>query len=205
MLPGQLLGQRLPAQLGAAVGVRDVAHDVRARRVAQVARQLRGDQDVGRRGHALEGLEHQQAAQPVADDDRRRTEALHRGDDVLGVRADVERRRVGGLRPEVVAQVEGVALPAAAGEVVEVPLPDPRAAELAVDEQDRLAPRPPLGQPRFDVQAAVDDLDLVLADGPPVGRAGAGEEALGCGVVCHRSCLAYHSCGLNTSPVRALG
>jgi hypothetical protein len=64
----------------------------------------------------------------------------------------------------VVAQVEGVTLPAAAGEVVEVPLPDPRAAELAVDEQDRLAPRPPLGQPRFDVQAAVDDLDLVLAD-----------------------------------------
>ena len=62
----QLLGQRLPAQLRATVRVGDVAHDVGSRRVAQVPRRLGRDQHVGGRGHALERLEHEQAAQAVA-------------------------------------------------------------------------------------------------------------------------------------------
>ena len=113
-------------------------------------------------------------------------EPLHRGDHVLGVGLDVERGRVRGLRPVVVAQVEGVALPAAAGEVVQVALPDPGAAELAVDEQERLAARAPLGQPGLDVQAALGQLDLVLADGPAARRRVRGEEAVGGGEVGHR-------------------
>ena len=134
-----------------------------------------------------------------------RAEAVQRGDHVLGVGLDVERGRVRRLRPEVVAQVEGVALPAAAGEVVEVALPDPRPAQLAVDEQDRLAPRAALGQPRLHVQAALGELDLVLADGTArrvavraTMRSVAVRSVIG-------SARAYHSCGLSTSPVRALG
>ena len=102
----------------------------------------------------------------MADGDDVGPEPLHRRDDVLGVGLEVERGRVRGLRPVVVAEVEGVALPAAAGEVAEVALPDPGAAELAVDEQERLAARAPLRQPGLDVQAALGELDLVLADGP---------------------------------------
>ena len=130
-------------------------------------------------------------------------EPLERRDDVLGVGVERERRRVGGLRPVVVAQVEGVALPAARREVAEVALPEPRAGQLAVDEQQRLAARAPLGQPRLDVDAALVELDLVLADRTAVGRRdlGAGEDLLR--VV--SGMQVHHSCGLMTRPVRAFG
>ena len=71
-------------------------------------------------------------------------EPVERRDDVLDVRVEREGRRVGRQRPVVVAQVDRVAFPAAPREVAEEPLPDPRAGELAVDEQQRLAPRPSL-------------------------------------------------------------
>ena len=154
----------------AAVDLGDLAQLVRPGRRAQVARQLGADEDEPDDRHPLGRLEREQAAHPVADDDRRRAEPLERGDDVLGVGVERELGRVRGLRPEVVAQVEGVALPAAPGEVAEVALPQPRAGQLAVDEQQRLAPRAPLGQPRLDVEAAIVELDLVLADRPAVDR-----------------------------------
>src|SRR5690242_3050975 len=80
----------------------------------------------------------------------------------------------------MVAQVEGMALPAARREVAEVALPDPRPGQLAVEEEQRLATGPSFGQPGLDVQAAGVELDLVLANGPAVlGRdLGAGEDLL---------------------------
>ena len=127
VLAEEHLGQRLPAQLGPSVGIGDVAHDVRARRLAQLLGGLWRDQHECGHGRPLDRLEHQQTAHPVADRHRGGPEALHRGDHVLGVGLDVERGRVRRLRPVVVAQVERVALPAAAGEVVQVALPDPGA------------------------------------------------------------------------------
>jgi hypothetical protein len=105
----------------------------------------------------------------VADRHGRRAEAGERGDHVVDV--DVERQlvRVGRAGPVVVLEVQGVAFPTARREVAEVALPQPRPGELAVDEQERLAARPPFRQPRLDVQAAVVELDLVLADRTPVG------------------------------------
>lgn len=94
---------------------------------------------------------------------------VQRGDHVLGVGLDVEGGRVRRLRPVVVSEVEGVPLPAAAREVMQVALPDPRPAELAVDEQERLAAGAALRQPGLHVQAAIDELDLVLADGAASG------------------------------------
>jgi hypothetical protein len=144
VLAGQHLGERLPAQLGAAVRVRDVAHEVRAGRLAELLGRLGRDEHVGGHRGALDGLEDEEAAHAVADRDDVWPQALHRRDHVLGVQLDVERRRVRGLGPVVVPQVEGVALPAAAREVVEEALPHPGAAQLAVDEQDRLAAGPAL-------------------------------------------------------------
>src|SRR6185503_6858193 len=102
----------------------------------------------------------------------------------------------------VVAQVEGVALPAASREVPEVALPGPRSGELAVDEQERLPPRSTLGQPRLHVDPALIELDLVLSNRPAVGgwHLGSGEDLLG-GRLGHGF---HHSCGLMTRPVRAL-
>ena len=71
------------------------------------------EQDEPRDRHPLGGLEREQAAHPVPDGDDARPEALERADDVLDVRVERERRRVRRLAPEVVAEVEGVALPAA--------------------------------------------------------------------------------------------
>ena len=218
-----------------AVGLRDLAQLVRPGRRPEVARQLGRQQDEAADLVALGGLEREQAAHPVADHDDARAEPLDRRDDVVGVGVERERRRIGGLRPEVVAQVERVALPAAPGEVAEVALPEPRPGELAVEEQERPAARSALGQPRLDVQAALDELDLVLADGPAGRRRRGGRssgEAEG-GIrlsartrngrpgsprACYTSILggrgssaavdrrpAYHSCGLMTSPVTGLG
>jgi hypothetical protein len=170
----------------------------------------------------------------VADDDDPGAEPLDGRDDIVGVRVERERRRVGRLGPEVVAQVEGMPLPAATGEVAEVALPQPRAGQLAVEEQERSPAGPSLGQPRLDVQSALGELDLVLADGSTAGgRRGArssgearGESAsplepgkasgitsgmlhLGSGLVRVRSAglapWAYHSWGLMTRPVTGLG
>ena len=130
--------------------------------------------------HAFGGLQHEQATQAVADRHGVRSEAVHRRDDVLGVGLERELARIRGRRPVVVAQVERVALPAAAREVAEVALPDPRATELAVDQQQRFPPRSTLGQPRLDVQPTIVELDLVLAHRPPVrGGAAAAEDRLG--------------------------
>ncbi len=83
-------------------------------------------------------------------------------------------------------------LPTAPGEVPEIPLPQPGAGELAMDEQQRLASRAPLRQPRFDVEPAVEQLDLVLADGPAVGGRdlGAGEDLVG-------RCLGHRSLSID--------
>ena len=127
------------------------------------------EQDQPRHRHPLGRLERQQAAHPVPDDHDPGPESLERRDDILRVGVERERRGIGRLRPVVVAQVERVALPAARREVAEVALPEPRAGELAVDEQQWLAARAPLGQPRLDVDAPLVQLDLVLADGTAVG------------------------------------
>src|SRR4029079_4537580 len=100
----------------------------------------------------------------MADDHDARREPLEGRDDILGVGVERERRRVRGLRPVVIAQVERVTLPAACCEVAEVALPQPRAGQLAVDEQEWLASRAPFGQPRLDIDPALIELDLVLAD-----------------------------------------
>ncbi len=102
----------------------------------------------------------------MADRHHARSEPIDRGADVIDEALEREVRGVRRLAPVVVAQVEGMALPAATGEIAEEPLPGPRAGKLAMHEQQRLAPRATLGQPGLDVQAAVVQLDLVLADGP---------------------------------------
>jgi hypothetical protein len=106
----------------------------------------------------------------VADDDGRRPEPVQGRHDVLDVRVERELGRVRGRGPVVVAQVDRVALPAATREVAEVAFPQPRAGELAVDEEQWLAARAPLRQPGLDVDAAVVQLDLVLAHRPAVDR-----------------------------------
>ena len=184
VLADQLLGQGLPAEIRPAIGVWDVTDHVRARGLPQLLRRLGCDQRIGGHGSALDGLEDKESAETVADGHGRGTESLQGRDHVLRVRLDVEGCRVRRLRPVVVAQVEGMALPATAREVVQVALPDPGATELAVDEQERLPARPSLGQPRLDVEAPLRELDLVLADGPTAGT-GAGEEAVGGGDICH--------------------
>ncbi len=200
----QPLGERLPADQRLAVDVRDLAQLVRAGRDAQLARQLRAEQHQAGDRHPFGGLEREQAAHPVTDHDDAGAEPLEGADDVLGVGVERQRRRIGGLRPEVVAQVEGVALPAARGEVAEVALPDPRTGQLAVDEQQRLAARPPLGQPRLDVDARAR-----RARSRPCGRAGrwlggtCARARICSGVV--SGIKVHHSCGLMTRPVRALG
>ncbi len=59
-----------------------------------------------------------------------------------------------------------MSFPAAPGEVPEVSLPEPRTRELAVNEQERLPAGATLGEPGLDVQAAVEELDLVFANWP---------------------------------------
>jgi hypothetical protein len=54
--------------------------------------------------------------------------------------------------------------PAARREVAQIPVPQPRTTELPVEQVQRLAARATLGQPRLDVQAAVGNDALVLAD-----------------------------------------
>ena len=178
----ELLGQRGPADPAAAVDVGHLAELVRLGRRAQLARAAPAHEDEPADRHLLGGLERQQAAQPVADHDGRRAEPVDRRDDVVDVRRRTSARAGRPSATSSGSEVEGVALPAARREVAEVPLPEPRAGELAVDEQQRLATRSTLGQPRLDVQAAVVELDLVLADGPAVGGRdlGAGEDPVGC-------------------------
>src|SRR5262245_61064404 len=99
----------------------------------------------------------------MTDRDDRGTKPVHRGADIID---EALEREVGGVRrlaPVVVAQIERVALPAAAGEIAKKPLPCPRPGELTVNEEQRLASRAALRQPRLDVQAALVQLDLVLA------------------------------------------
>jgi hypothetical protein len=106
----------------------------------------------------------------MADNDDPGAEPPHGCRDVLDVRRERQLRGVGGLAPEVVSKVDRVAFPAAPGEVAEEALPEPRPAQLAVDEEQRLAPRTTLRQPRLDVDAAIGQLDLVLAHRPALGR-----------------------------------
>ena len=98
-------------------------------------------------------LMRQQAAHAVADDDRRPAQRVVPGDGIVDVAVEVELLEVGRVGPEVRPQVEGVPLPAALREVLEVALPDPRAAQLAVEQVQRPATRASLGQPALDVQA----------------------------------------------------
>ena len=118
------------------------------------------------RSARLGDAQRQQAAQAVAEHDRRPRQTLRPGDDVVDIGGEVELAEIGRLGPVVAAQVERVTLPAARREIAQVALPQPRAAQLAVEHVQRLAPRAPLGQPRLDVQAAVADDALVLADRP---------------------------------------
>src|SRR5204862_853508 len=114
--------------------------------------------------------------------DLRRPEPDQAGDDILDIRIEGQLRRIDRPRPEVVLEVEGVSLPAARSEVAEEPLPEPRAGQLSVHEQEWLASRASLRQPRFDVDAAIVELDLVLADRPAVRRRDlrSGEDLLRC-------------------------
>ena len=176
----ELLRQRRPADPAAAVDVGDVSQLVRLSRLTQLRGELRCHEDEAADRGSLGRLENEEAAQAVADRDGRRAQAVERRDDVLDVHVERQLRRVGRPRPMMVLEVERVALPAARREVPEIPLPEPRPGELAVDEQQRLAARPPFGQPRLDVQAPVVELDLVLADRPAVrGRdLGAGKDLI---------------------------
>ena len=187
----QALGERLPADERLAVDLRDLAQLVRPGRRAQLARQLGAEQDQPGDRHPFGRLEREQAAHPVADHDDPGAEPLERRDDVLRVGVERERRRVRGLRPEMVAQVERVALPAAGGEVAEVALPQPRAGELAMDEQERLATRAPLGQPRLDVDARAR-----RARSRPCGRAGRSSRGPGRGPGSAQA--SYRACRLTT-------
>jgi hypothetical protein len=170
MIALELFRQRRPADRGLAVDVRDLAQLMRTDRDAQVARQIGREQDERSHRHPFARLEREQSAHPVTDDDGRRPEPLQRRHDIFRVRVEGQLRGVGGSRPEVVLEVERVTLPTARGEVAEEPLPDPRAGELAVDEEQRLPAGAPLRQPRLDVDATVVKLDLVLPDRPTVGR-----------------------------------
>ena len=125
-----------------AVGLGDLPQLVRPRRRPQLLRQLGATAGRGRRSRgARRALSASRPPIPWPIDDDARAEPLDRRDDVVGVGVERQAGRVGGLRPEVVAQVERVALPAAAGEVAEEALPEPRSGELAVDEQQRPAAR----------------------------------------------------------------
>ncbi len=108
----QSLGERLPADHAAAVDLGDVAQLVRAGGWPQVARQLRPDQHEAGDRHALRGLERQQPAHPVPD--RRRSSGPSRSRAATTSSVYVSNDSVGrirGLRPEVIAQVQGMALP----------------------------------------------------------------------------------------------
>jgi hypothetical protein len=119
---------------------------------------------------------------------------LDDGHDVVHVVVEVDQGDFGRLRPEVVAQVEGVALPAAAREVRQVALPDPRPGQLAVDEQQRPASRTPLRHPRLHVEPAFGDFNLVLADRAAVGadRMRSGDVQLVGDVVAHLLSVTTH-------------
>ena len=83
-------------------------------------------------------------------------------------------------------------------------MPDPRPTQLTVDEHERPAPRAPFGQPRLDMDPALEQVDLVLADGP--GRLGPLErwmrDGQGDGFVPHGRQVPPMS---KTSPVAGLG
>ena len=81
----QSLGQRLPADEALAVDVGDLAQLMLARRLAQLERQLGAEEDESRHRHPFGGLQGEQAAHAMSDDDRSRAEPVERGDDVLGV------------------------------------------------------------------------------------------------------------------------
>ena len=151
-------------------------------------------------------LERQQPAHAVADHHRLASQRLEPGDHVVHVGVEVELLEIVHIGPEVAAQVERVALPAALREVLQVALPQPRAAQLAVDEEERPPPRSALGQPRLDVEAALLDDDLVLAHRPVVGLAaiGVGDAVATHGPEAHLV-VAYHSSGPKSRPVGALG
>ena len=178
----ELLGERLPAERGAPVDRRDVPSDLglagradRGGRLGVEQHEARHADPFGRR------LEDQEAAHPVADRHGVRADALEPGRHVVEVRLEGEALGIGRPAPEVVAEVERVALPAAPGEVAQPALPEPRSGQLAVDVEERAAARAPLREPALDVDAALLDLDLVLADraglpdgGPPDPERGRG-------------------------------
>ena len=159
----QLLWQRRPAQQLLAIDVRDLAQFMRKGWASKARGELRAQQHQGRNTPPLEGLERQQTAHAVADDDGVLAEAVDRGEDVVRVRFEGKGRGIGRLRV-VVAKREKPH--SASREVAEEPFPQPGSGELAVQEQKRLAARSAFGQPGFDVQPALRELDLVLADRP---------------------------------------
>ena len=139
------------------------AHDVGWRLGPDGIGQTRAQQHQAGDLAPLRQLECQQAAQAVADDHRGATQGVEAGDRVVDIRVQVEHLEVGRVRPEMSPQVEGVPLPAALREVLEVALPDPRATQLAVEQVQRSATGAALRQPALDVQPALLDDDLVLA------------------------------------------
>ncbi len=167
----QLLGEGLPAERGAPVDRRDVPRDLGPAGRADRGGRLGVEQHEARHADPFRrGLEDQEAAHPVADRHGVRADALEPGRHVVEVRLEGEALGIGRAAPEVVAEVERVALPAAPGEVAQPALPEPRSGKLAVDVEERAAARAPLRQPALDVDAALLDLDLVLADRPAAGR-----------------------------------
>ena len=120
---------------------------MRGRRGPHRRRQRRADEHEGVDRADLGEPQGEQAAHAVADDDRGAVERVVPRDRVVDVRLEVELLERRGLRPEVGAQVERVPLPAALREVAQVALPQPRAAQLAVQVVLRPASRPALRQP----------------------------------------------------------
>ena len=135
----ELLGQGRPADPRSTIHVGDITQLMLRGRLSQRGRRLRRDEDQAADRGLLSRLQGEKAAEPVTDDDRRLPEPDQARDDILDIGLE---RELGGIdrpRPEVVLEIEGVPLPAARGEVAEEPLPEPRAGQLTVHEQEWLA------------------------------------------------------------------
>ena len=120
-------------------------HDMGRRHRPHRGRDGGTEQDQGVDLTRLGQLHGQQPTQAVPDDDGRAMQRLVAGDDVLEVGAEVELLEGRRLRPEVTAQVEGMAFPAALREVLQVVLPEPRTGQLTVQVEERPAARAALG------------------------------------------------------------
>ena len=73
-------------------------------------------------------------------DDRGASQRVVPRERVIEVALEVQLLEVGRVGPEVCPQVEGMPLPAALREVLEIALPDPLATQLTVQQVQRTSP-----------------------------------------------------------------